>query len=102
MKNKVIKSILCFCVFALFAEVVLADGLQSGISAATSQLKGYVDSIITLVMVIGGIVGIVGGIRIYTKWSHGDHDINKELMSWGGAAIFLVLVPIVIKAVFNL
>lgn len=95
-------------VFSFLAIIVLgisaayADGVNSGIQAAAVSLKGYIDSVITLVMAIGGIVGIVGGIRIYNKWSNGDHDINKELMSWGGAAIFLVIAPVVIKAVFGL
>jgi hypothetical protein len=53
-------------------------------------------------MAIGGIVGVIGGIRIYNKWTNGDQDINKELVGWGGAALFLTLVPNFIGAFFGL
>jgi hypothetical protein len=54
------------------------------------------------VLVIGGIVGIVGAIRVYSKWNSGDQDINKELMGWGGSCVFLVVSAVVIKAFFGL
>jgi hypothetical protein len=54
-------------------------------------LKTYIDPVTDITLVIGGIVGIVGGIRVYSKWNSGDQDINKELMGWGGSCLFLVL-----------
>ena len=53
-------------------------------------------------MMIGGIVGLIGGLRIYNKWTNGDQDINKEILGWGGAALFLILVPTFIGAFFGL
>jgi hypothetical protein len=74
----------------------------SALAAGTSELASYIDPITTLVMAIGGIVGIVGGIRIFNKWNNGDHDINKELLGWGGSALFLLLVPLLVKGMFGL
>ncbi len=92
-----------------FAVVILATlsahaqgDVETALAAGTSELASYLDPITTLVMAIGGIVGIVGGIRIYNKWNNGDQDINKEILGWGGSALFLILVPLVIKGIFGL
>lgn len=74
----------------------------NGIEAATTEIKTYITPIITLSMAIGGIVGLIGGIRIYQKWNAGDQDVQKELMGWGGSCIFLIVAPLVIKGFFGL
>lgn len=76
--------------------------ITTGISTGTSQLISYFDPITTLCMAIGAIIGIVGGIRIYSKWNNGDQDINKELLGWGGSAVFLILAPLILKGVFGI
>lgn len=83
------------------AQLTFAQGGTVGIDAATSSLTSYVDPISTLILAIGAVVGLIGGIRVYIKWNSGDQDINKELMSWGGSCLFLVLVSVVIKAFFG-
>ena len=99
-----LKTTVAFAASFIFSIVgAYAQGnFGQGISQGTAELVSYLDPITTLVMAIGGIVGIVGGVRIYQKWNNGDQDINKELMSWGGSAVFLILAPIVIRAVFGL
>lgn len=82
-------------------NIVYAQGGTVGINAATSSLTSYIDPISTLILAIGAVVGLIGGIRVYIKWNSGDQDINKELMSWGGSCLFLVLVSVVIKAFFG-
>jgi hypothetical protein len=74
----------------------------TGLNTATATLKTYVDPVTNIALVIGGIVGIVGAIRVYSKWNSGDQDINKELMGWGGSCVFLVVSALVIKAFFGL
>lgn len=78
-----------------------AGGGTTGINAATSTLTSYIDPVSTLTLAIGAVVGIIGGIMVYIKWNSGDRDISKEVMSWGGSCIFLVLVSVVIKAFFG-
>ena len=75
-------------------------GGAAGLTAAASTIKSYIASMTTLSYAIGGVVGIVGGIRIYIKWTSGD-DINKELMGWGGAFVFLMIVPTVVNGFFG-
>jgi len=82
-------------------ETLLAQSGAAGLTAATKALKDYVPLITNLTMAIGGIVGIIGGIRIYNKWNAGDQDINKELMGWGGSCVFLIVAPLVVKGFFG-
>lgn len=74
----------------------------NGLNTATNTLKTYIAPLITITMAIGGIVGIVGGMRVYTNWNNGEKDISKELMGWGGSCVFLVISALVIKSFFGL
>ncbi|TBO42223.1 DUF4134 domain-containing protein [Pedobacter kyonggii] len=76
-------------------------GGTTGINAATSSLSSYVDPVGNLILAIGAVVGLIGGVIVYIKWNSGDRDVSKEVMSWGGSCIFLVLVSVVIKAFFG-
>ena len=82
-------------------NLIYAQNGTVGINAATTSLTSYVNPISTLILAIGAVVGLIGGVRVYIKWNAGDQDINKELMSWGGSCLFLVLVSVVIKAFFG-
>ena len=98
---KPIKKTTCLTLLAaVFGTKTYAQGVQ-GIMAAESSLLGYVDPVASLCLVIGAVVGLIGGVRVYIKWNSGDQDINKELMGWGGSCLFLVLVSVVIKAFFG-
>ena len=95
------KKIISSALFMTLATVsARAQGVQ-GITAAESTLLTYVDPIASLCLVIGAVVGIIGGVRVYIKWNSGDQDINKELMGWGGSCLFLVLVSVIIRAFFG-
>ena len=87
---------------ALGSVSALAQSGVTGINTATTSLTTYVGPVTNISLVIGGIVGIVGAIRVYSKWNSGDQDINKELMGWGGSCVFLVVSSLVIKAFFGL
>lgn len=102
--NKIIKPTFTLLVAFLFSSAfAFAQGdFGDGISQGTGQILGNLDVITDLVMAIGGVVGIIGAVRIYQKWNNGDQDINKELMSFGGSALFLILAPIAVRAMFGL
>lgn len=102
--NKISKSLPAFLIaFAFSISFAFAQGdFGDGIAQGTAQITGNLDIITDLVMAIGGVVGIIGGVRIYQKWNNGDQDINKELMSFGGSALFLILAPIAVRAMFGL
>ena len=77
------------------------DG-NAGISQANTMVRGYFATAVQLMYAVGAIMGIIGAIRVYQKWSHGDHDTGKVAASWFGACIFLVVVATVIQSFFGL
>ena len=79
---------------------VLAQG-AAAISNANTEIRKYWDPIKLLIQGIGGVVGLIGGLRIYNKWTNGDQDINKEVVGWGGACLFLIIVPQFVNSFFQ-
>jgi len=100
--NKIKKMWATAALFVLGTISAFAQSGVTGLNTATTTLKTYVGPVTNITLVIGGIVGIVGAIRVYSKWNSGDQDINKELMGWGGSCVFLVVSALVIKAFFGL
>lgn len=80
----------------------MAQAFNEGISTATEEFDGTFDLISSLMLIIGGIIGLIGAIRIYIKWNNGDQDVTKSIIAWAGAALFLVISGAVLKSVFNL
>jgi hypothetical protein len=102
MKKVNFQKLVAAAVLLLVQASAQAQSGVSGLNTATSQLKTYIDPATTIVLVIGGIVGIVGAVRVYSKWNSGDQDINKELMGWGGSCLFLVVSSLIVKSFFGL
>jgi len=55
------------------------------------MVTSYFDPGTKLVYAIGAVVGLIGGIKVYSKWSSGDPDTSKTAASWFGACIFLIV-----------
>lgn len=67
---------------------------------AATTIGDYFDGTQSLMFAIATLVGLIGGIRIFNKWNNGDKDINKEIIGWAGACVFIVLVPTFVQAIF--
>jgi hypothetical protein len=102
VRYPIVKTSLCLFIFMLGTSLLYAQDGEKGIQAATDLVKRYFTTAQTLLYAIGGVVGIVGAVKVYNKWSHGDQDTSKTAASWFGACIFLVVVATVLKAFFNL
>lgn len=76
-------------------------GATAGLSAAASQVRGAFTTVQTLMYAICAIMGVVGAINVYSKWSNGDPDTRKSAASWFGALIFAGLVVAVLQGVFG-
>ncbi len=101
MNRDFIKKAIVLALIIFIAVPVMAQG-QAGIQAASDTIKDYWTPVKTLIMAIGGIVGLIGAIRIYNKWTNGDQDINKELIGWGGACLFLIIAPQFVDSFFQM
>lgn len=94
--------------YALTAAVLLllttdlyAQNGTAGINSATSEVKKYFSAGTNLMYAIGALLGIVGAVKVYGKWSNGDPETGKVAASWFGSCIFLVVVATVLKAFFG-
>lgn len=74
---------------------------QQGITSATTEVRGYFSVGVNLVYAIGAILGLVGAVKVYGKWSNGEPDTGKVASSWFGACIFLVVVATVLRGFFG-
>ena len=77
------------------------DG-AAGINQATSQVKSYFDAGCNLMYAIGAILGLIGAVKVYSKWNAGDQDTSKVAAAWFGSCIFLVVVATIIKSFFGM
>ena len=78
-----------------------ADG-NAGINQATTMVNSYFASGVNLMYAVGAILGLVGAIKVYQKWSHGHPDTGSTAAAWFGSCVFLVVVATVIKSFFGL
>ena len=93
------KRILFSVLFAFFAVGSFAQGL-AGINEATSMLTSYFDPATKLCYAIGAVLGLVGGIKTYSKFSSGDPDTSKTAASWFFACIFLIVAATILRSFF--
>lgn len=85
----------------LTAGGALAQGDGSaGITEATSMVTSYFDPATKLIYAIGAVVGLIGGVKVYNKFSSGDPDTSKTAASWFGACIFLIVAATILRSFF--
>ncbi|WP_436835328.1 DUF4134 domain-containing protein [Bacteroides gallinaceum] len=75
------------------------EGL-AGINEATSLMTSYFDPATKLCYAIGAVLGLVGGIKTYGKFSSGDPDTSKTAASWFFACIFLIVAATILRSFF--
>lgn len=86
-------------VSAVSSALAQGNGL-AGINDATNMVTSYFDPGTKLIYAIGAVVGLIGGIKVYNKFSSGDPDTSKTAASWFGACIFLIVSATVLRSFF--
>jgi hypothetical protein len=95
------KKILMSAAFVLAAASTFAQGNGiGGITEATNMVTSYFDPGTKLIYAIGAVVGLIGGIKVYNKFSSGDPDTSKTAASWFGACIFLIVAATILRSFF--
>ncbi|MFV0591692.1 MAG: DUF4134 domain-containing protein [Draconibacterium sp.] len=96
-----IKKVVSFLVLALAWVNLFAQGDGSaGITEATQMVTSYFDPATKLIYAIGAVVGLIGGVKVYNKFSSGDPDTSKVAASWFGACIFLIVAATILRSFF--
>ena len=99
MNNK--KKITMLLLIAATATGAYAQGNgMAGINEATKMVTSYFDPSTKLIYAIGAVVGLIGGIKVYNKFSSGDPDTSKTAASWFGACIFLIVAATILRSFF--
>ena len=99
MKRRIIFSVMCAVITASVFAQGQGQGL-AGINAATSLMTSYFDPATKLCYAIGAVLGLVGGIKTYGKFSSGDPDTSKTAASWFFACIFLIVAATILRSFF--
>ncbi|PZP49413.1 MAG: conjugal transfer protein [Pseudopedobacter saltans] len=95
------KKVLMAALAMLIATETFAQGNGSaGITEATNMVTSYFDPATKLIYAIGAVVGLIGGVKVYNKFSSGDPDTNKTAASWFGACIFLIVAATILRSFF--
>ncbi len=97
MKKKIFLSVAI--VLATTSAFAQGNG-TAGITEATNMVTSYFDPATKLIYAIGAVVGLVGGVKVYNKFSSGDPDTSKTAASWFGACIFLIVAATILRSFF--
>jgi hypothetical protein len=84
---------------------VMAATAQPGLNEmqqAQSDLASSFFSAVDCSLVLAGIFGILGAVRIYHNWQIGHPRIDQAVAGWFFAALFMVLSGAFLRAVFGI
>ena len=100
-KNNSIRTILSAALLIAASRAAFAEGNGlAGSNEATSMVTSYFDPGTKLIYAIGAVVGLIGGVKVYGKFSSGDPDTSKTAASWFGACIFLIVAATILRSFF--
>ena len=102
VKSWNIKKLLVACVLFFIVNRTVAQDGNAGIEEATDMVTSYFDSGADLMYAVGGLLGLIGAVKVYQKWNSGDPDTGKVAAAWFGSCVFLVVVATVIKSFFGI
>jgi hypothetical protein len=77
------------------------DG-NAGINEANTKVRSYFAAGTNLMYAVGAVLGLIGAVKVYSKWNSGDPDTGKVAAAWFGSCVFLVVVATVIRSFFGI
>ncbi|QEM03682.1 DUF4134 domain-containing protein [Mucilaginibacter rubeus] len=93
----------------ILVSVLVASALSTSaqpgideINQAKQQLSSTFFSALDCSLVLAGIFGILGAVRIYHNWQMGHPRIDQAVAGWCFAAIFMILAGGFLQALFGI
>jgi hypothetical protein len=80
--------------------IAAQDKGSAGLTEATMMVTSYFEPATRLIYAIGAVLGLIGGVKVYSKFSSGDPDTSKTAASWFGACIFLIVAATILRSFF--
>lgn len=82
----------CFILWGFVSVFAQSASGSNAIAVAAEQIKGYKESVRSLMNAIAAIVVLVGIFTIFYKMNNGDQDVKKTIMlTIGGCIAFVAL-----------
>lgn len=101
LKRKLLPGLSIMALLIVSSIAYGQDGV-AGIQEANTKVRGYFDVGCNLMYAVGAILGLIGAVRVYQKWSNGHPDTGSTAAAWFGSCVFLVVVATVLKSFFGL
>ena len=68
----------------------------------SSSLKGYFDDLSNLFFAVGGVIGLIGGLRVYINWNTKQgYPVISQVGNWLYGALLLCIIGATIKIWFG-
>ena len=68
--------------------------------ATVIAFSPYFDPLTKLIFAVAAVLGLVGGVRVYSKFNSGDPDASKSATALFLSCVFLVIVGTVLRSFF--
>ena len=80
-------------------QLVAQDELKQAVEDATTQITNAKAGAIRLGKGVAAVVGVVGAIAVYSKWSNGESDVRKASASWLGGLLFIAIAFVILESI---
>jgi hypothetical protein len=76
--------------------------LSDPFKEAGDTIKTFFGYALTFIQLVAGVVGILGGFKVYSKMNAGEPDVVKVASQWIGSCIFIILLGGILKGFFGM
>jgi hypothetical protein len=94
-------SITAFILLAYGTAAIAQPGIDE-MQQAQQDLSSSFFSALGCALVIAGLFGITGAVKIYHNWQMGKPRIDSDVAAWFFAALFMVLAGAFLRAIFGI
>lgn len=105
--NKRMQAVLCACLCVIVAygqadtqSGSVAQNLNKGFEEVSNTFVEIFDYVTYASWTAAALVGVIGGFRVFSKFSNGEQDAGKSLLLLVFGIILLAVTPTVVRAVF--
>ncbi len=95
------KKVSLFILLMIITACAFAQDGNAGINEANTKVRSYFAAGTNLMYAVGAVLGLIGAVKVYSKWNSGDPDTSKVAAAWFGSCVFLVVVATVIRSFFG-
>ncbi|WP_443947629.1 DUF4134 domain-containing protein [Pedobacter sp. AW1-32] len=72
------------------------------LNSASEEIKSIYYALSDLSLILGAILGILGGLRVFINWQNREYRVDIQVVGWFFSAIFLLLCGVFLRGTFSL